>query len=141
MSSKQQVEKSRRASSKRTSANSSVQNKPWLKLADPKLETSTGWICPDGHFYPCEYFGHTDLAYDIEEAGYPLTWKEIDTQWLKISSGKIITCRQDLTPRMKKTLIDIILKFDLLGDGEEELTGCFQLTRNGQQIKIKKWGF
>ena len=44
--------------------------KPWYKFRDVDLKTTKGWICPEGHFYPCEYMGHNDLMDDLIDAGY-----------------------------------------------------------------------
>lgn len=80
-----------------------------VEVVPPKPERSitsgTGWLSPDGKFYPCEYGGHDDLEFQLgcgrsrlEELG-----------WVKLQNGNFLW---DFSGHFEPTQRQIDLVFD-----------------------------
>lgn len=59
-----------------------------------EIKDSSGWLAPDGSFYPCEYAGHMDLAMDIcawqgWDGGYTGYTALQDRGWLRVDAEYI----------------------------------------------------
>lgn len=114
----------------------SVQTEDWMKLADPELKTAQGWIDHKGNFYPCEYGGHCQLLYDMQEAGFlkDLSYNEAENYLVKSSGGNIFSFCQNLTSRQKLTVEVLIKKHDMLENGREFIVGNYVFFRNDERV-------
>lgn len=97
----------------------------YLRLADPTYEKAVGWIDMKGNFYPCSYTGHMDLMEELQDLGLDQdkTFRQIEEMWVKVTHdvcGKVLvlTYAPHLTPYQKVTIEKIILKHDMLDEGE-----------------------
>lgn len=99
----------------------SISTFPWLSLADPNLETDTGWIDMQGNFYPCEYGGHSDLLNSLQERGMLNTFSmnEAENQLVKFSGGDIYSYAKALSPRARLTMETLIEKHNILSGRTE----------------------
>lgn len=86
--------------------------KPFDKL-------KTGWMSPDGDFYPCEYMEHISVAYEIWDKMYKdlfpditclLDQKLIEFGWCEIQvitfmeHGFLFNFARHLTPEQKRVI-------------------------------------
>lgn len=84
-------------------------------------DADSGWIALDGTFYPCEYMGHDDLAYKLNEANLsPTEDKEkLATVhgWVLLSEGRIdYYSRKPFTKAQKEWIYDYAkYKLDTIG--------------------------
>lgn len=53
---------------------------------EPKITSDTGWLSPEGKFYPCEYSGHVGLA---SRLGFDEPRLE-KMGWIKMQTGKFV---------------------------------------------------
>jgi len=97
------------------------------RRAMPKPPKSTyetmmdsGWLLPDGSFYPCEYEGHIRLIGVMFESGIIDTTKEKDLEkmgWVKISRERIRyhfhDRRRKLTKKQKNFIYDFAIHRNL----------------------------
>lgn len=90
-----------------------VKNEEYLTLADLDYETSTGWICPKGYFYPCEYTGHWQLMDDLREKGYMpgATESAVEDSLVKLSGGRVLCYGKHMSPRARLTVETILQKY------------------------------
>lgn len=115
------------------------------ELQDPNLEQYVGWVSPQGDYYPCDPVGHMDLQDRIQDLGLDseLSYDEWETKWVKIAMGDmngeclILTSAKKLTARQKVTLTNLILKYDLIENGDYHLTFNMKIERDGKQVHFR----
>ena len=86
---------------------------------EPFDELKTGWMSPDGRFYPCEYMEHISAAYEIfgeiynglfPDTTYLLEQKLIESGWCEIQvitfmeHGFLFNFARHLTPEQKRVI-------------------------------------
>ncbi len=96
---------------------------------DVGLEKTLGWVGPNGAFYPCEYYGHSQLMYDIMDAdpGRYEGIRDFEDHFVKITTGGhqrylfLKFGEKRLTARQKLTLSKLAEKHKMFEDGWSEL--------------------
>jgi len=80
-------------------------------------DSSSGWLSPDGDFYPCPYMGHIVLMEALAEEGIvENVTQENDLErqnWVKISSFRMYNLDGDFSNRQKDFIFDFITAHDL----------------------------
>ena len=89
---------------------------------EPFDELKTGWMSPNGDFYPCEYMEHIPAAYEIwnemykdlfPDTTYPLDQRLIEFGWCEIQvinfmeNGFLFNFARHLTPEQKRVIIPV----------------------------------
>lgn len=91
----------------------------FINNKEPFDKLKTGWMSPDGDFYPCEYMEHISAAYEIWDKMYKdlfpditclLDQKLIEFGWCEIQvitfmeHGFLFNFARHLTPEQKRVI-------------------------------------
>ena len=91
----------------------------FINNKEPFDELKTGWMSPDGDFYPCEYMEHIPTAYEIwdemykdlfPDTTYNLEQKLIELGWCEVQCitfmehGFLFNFARHLTPEQKRVI-------------------------------------
>lgn len=94
----------------------------FINNKEPFDELKTGWMSPDGDFYPCEYMEHIPLAYEIwdemyanlfPDITYNFEQKLIEFGWCEIQvitfmeHGFLFNFARHLTPEQKRVIMPV----------------------------------
>lgn len=82
------------------------------------ITTDTGWLSPDGKFYPCEYGQHDVWAFRLGFEEYRLE----RLGWVKLQSGKVLW---NFTGRFEPTQPQIDAVFDFCKERGEKMPAGF----------------
>jgi len=83
---------------------------------EPK-DSSSGWLSPEGDFYPCPYLGHIDLKTKLAEEGIVedvVCESDLEQQgWAKVSSFRVYNLDGCFSNKQKDFIFDFITVHNL----------------------------
>lgn len=86
-----------------------------------------------------------DLLDEMQSLGFhpDLKIRELESLLVKFTTEPahgnplILSCAEELTPRQKLTVGNLILRFDLIKEGESSLLWNYEILRDGTQVRFK----
>ena len=111
-------------------------------MNEEKFSSKLGWITKEGNFLPVQYQGHDSLIYKLnEKCNLNKDVRDVEKEWLRITTGGIFTLSTTLSRRQQITLKKFLLqeKDYYFKDRDTVVIGHFGFAKyDGKNITLKK---